>query len=134
MKRRHPLLGRARELRNHATDAERILWKYLRNSQLEGVKFRRQQPVEDYIADFVSFDPRLVVELDGSQHAQNHHYDQKRDVCLHNNGFIVLRFWNNEIFENIDGVLAVIRRHCLEAATPTPSPLPQGEGEISVGA
>jgi very-short-patch-repair endonuclease len=128
MKQRHPLSGRARELRNHATDAEQTLWRHLRNSQLEGVKFRRQQPVEEYIVDFVSFIPKLVVELDGGQHAENWQYDQKRDACLRNNGFAVLRFWNNEVFENIDGVLEVIRQHCLDAATPTPQPPPARGG------
>lgn len=134
MKQRHPLSGRAKELRNHATDAEQTLWRHLRNSQLEGVKFRRQQAVEEYIVDFVSFIPKLVVELDGSQHAKNTLYDQRRDACLRTNGFAVLRFWNNEVFENIDGVLEVIRQHCLELLPPPPSSLPRGEGEFENGA
>ncbi len=128
MKPRHSLNDRARDLRSQATDAERTLWTHLRNSQIEGVKFRRQQPVENYIADFISFAPRLVVELDGSQHAEHNEYDEHRSNCFRQNGFKVLRFWNNEIFENIDGVLAVIRQGCLDSASPTPRPPPARGG------
>ena len=113
MKPRHCLHARACELRNNLTDAERCLWQYLRNSQIEGVKFRRQQPIEMYIVDFVSFDRRIVIELDGGQHAEDRDRDQKRDACLAMNGFSVLRFWNNEVFENLEGVLEIIRRRCL---------------------
>ena len=96
------------------------MWRYLRSSQLEGIKFRRQQPVEKYIVDFVSFSPKVVIEVDGSQHAENRRYDEQRDACLRRNGFTVLRFWNNEVLENIEGVLEVIRQRCLEVTTPTP--------------
>ncbi|NMC73416.1 MAG: endonuclease domain-containing protein [Geobacteraceae bacterium] len=128
MKPRHDLNDRARDLRNNATDAERLLWRHLRNSQIEGVKFRRQQPIEDYIVDFVSFSPKLIVELDGSQHADSNCYDERRDACLRRNGFVVLRFWNNEIIENIEGVVEVIRKRCLEVASPTPQPPPARGG------
>jgi very-short-patch-repair endonuclease len=114
MKPRNSLHTFARELRNTGTDAERLLWRHLRNSQLEGVKFRRQQPIETYIADFVSFDAMIVIELDGGQHAENEEYDEQRDFCLRRNGFTVLRFWNSEVFENIEGVLGVIRQRCLK--------------------
>lgn len=114
MKPRHALRSFARGLRNNCTDAERVLWRYLRKSQLEGVKFRRQHPLEVYIVDFVSLDKRLVVEIDGGQHAENVEYDERRDECLRPNGFVVLRFWNNEVIENIEGVLEVIRGHCLK--------------------
>ncbi|MHB8058731.1 MAG: endonuclease domain-containing protein [Desulfuromonadaceae bacterium] len=113
MKLRHSLQGHAIELRNNTTDVERLLWRRLRNSQLEGVKFRRQQPIETYIVDFVSFDKKIVVELDGGQHAEKIEYDERRDACLRTNGFTVLRFWNNDVIENIEGVLEVIRVHCL---------------------
>jgi len=113
MKPRHPLRNRASELRNTLTDAEHRLWHHLRNSRMEGVKFRRQQPIENYIVDFVSFDKRLVIELDGGQHAEAGHSDRQRDACLATNGFSVLRFWNNEIFENLEGVLEIIRQRCL---------------------
>ena len=113
MKPRHPLHDRASELRNNLTDAERCLWQHLRNSQIEGVKFRRQQPIEMYIVDFVSFDKRIVIELDGGQHAEAGRKDQQRDACLAMNGFSILRFWNNEVFENLDGVLESIKQRCL---------------------
>ena len=114
MKPRNPLHNRARELRNNPTDAEHRLWQQLRNSQIEGVKFRRQQPIEMYIVDFVSFDKRIVIiELDGGQHAEAGRKDQQRDACLAMNGFSVLRFWNNEVFENLEGVLESIRQRCL---------------------
>ncbi|MDD2321053.1 MAG: DUF559 domain-containing protein [Geobacteraceae bacterium] len=120
MKEQKSLVTNARTLRNNSTDAERLLWRYVRMSQLEGIKFRRQQVIEDYIVDFVSFAPKVIIELDGSQHRDNQQYDERRDACLRRNGFAVLRFWNNEVFENIDGVLALIRAHCLGQASPTP--------------
>jgi len=126
---RHKLASFAKELRNNSTDVERMLWRHLRNSQLEGIKFRRQQVIEDYIVDFVSFSSKLAIELDGGQHTQNLEYDRNRDECLRKNGFVVLRFWNNEVIENMEGVLEVIRRQCLEIASPTPNPLPPVEGE-----
>jgi very-short-patch-repair endonuclease len=122
MKPRHTLQTFAKELRNNSTEAERLLWRHLRNSQLAGVKFRRQQPVEAYIVDFISFDRRIVIELDGGQHAEDIESDQQRDACLRRNGFVVLRFWNNEIFANIGGVLEVIRQQCLASPTPRPPP------------
>ena len=122
-------VNRARDLRNNCTDAERTLWRRLRNSQVEGVKFRRQQPVESYIADFLSFSPKLVIELDGGQHLNTRRYDAKRDDCLRKNGFEVLRFWDHEVFTNLEGVLEIIREHCLGHLPPPPDPPPQGEGE-----
>lgn len=113
MKTRHRLSARACELRNNPTDAELRLWQYLRNSQIEGVKFRRQQAIEMYIVDFVSFEKRIVIELDGGQHAKDSCRDQIRDRCLAMNGFNVLRFWNNDVFENLEEVLEVIRQRCL---------------------
>jgi len=129
MKPRHTLQAFAKELRNNSTEAERLLWCHLRNSQLEGVKFRRQQPVETYIVDFISFDKRIVIELDGGQHSEDIESDQQRDACLRRNGFVVLRFWNNEIFENIGGVLEVIRQHCLASPTPL-APSRKGRGSL----
>lgn len=129
MKYQNPLHNYAKKLRNNSTDAERLMWRYLRNSQIEGIKFRRQQPIESYIVDFVAFDPKIVLELDGGQHAEQPESDNQRDTCLRKNGFTVLRFWNNEVFENIGGVLETIRDCCLKHAPPPPTPLPQGEGE-----
>jgi len=112
MKPRHSLQGFARGLRNNATDVERLLWQRLRNSQVEGVKFRGQQPIETYIVDFVSFDKKIIIELDGGQHLENMDYNAHGDTCLRSNGFTVLRFWNNDVIENIEGVLEVIRQQC----------------------
>lgn len=120
---------RSRLLRCNCTQAEAQLWHYLRHSQLEGVKFRRQQVIENYIVDFVSFSPKLVIELDGGQHQEQRSYDARRDTCLRRNGFTVLRFWDHEVFKNIEGVIEVIREHCLGRLPPPPAPLPQGEGE-----
>ena len=125
----------AKKLRNNPTEAERFLWQRLKSSQIEGVKFRRQEPIEGFIVDFVSFDKKIIIELDGGQHAENPSDDQKRDGCLKANGFTVLRFWNHEVFQNVEEVLEVIRKHCIRESEiksglpPPPGPLPPGEGE-----
>lgn len=107
-------LGKA--LRKRPTDAEQLLWRHLRLKQMEGFKFRRQQPIDNYIVDFVCFEKRLVIEVDGGQHATQEK-DALRDKYLQQQGFNVLRFWNNEVLQNINGVLEMIREHCL-----SPSP------------
>ncbi len=91
---------------NHLTDAEKRLWYFLRVKQVNGLKFRRQAPIGPYIVDFVCFSRKLVIELDGGQHAETQHAvrDAKRDAWLTSQGFTVLRFWDNEILQNIDGV------------------------------
>ena len=103
----------AKNLRKNSTDAERILWQQLRAKQLFGKKFRRQQPIKNYIVDFVSFEKRVIIELDGGQHAEYTQKDHERDRILSEDGFTVLRFWNNEVLENLDGVLEKIRHTCL---------------------
>ena len=118
------LRTRARELRNNPTDAERALWGALRFWQLDGYKFRRQQPLGRYIVDFVCLEKRVVVEVDGGQHAQEATVDAERDRWLRDEGFIVLRFWNNEVLKNMDGVREVILRNL--QSTPYLSPSPQG--------
>ena len=105
------------------TDAERRLWQSLRQRQLNGYKFRRQQPLGPYIVDFVCFEARLIVELDGSQHQQQEAYDHARDAWLRQQGYRVLRFWNNAVFENHDGVLMSI---LAKLTSPHPNPPPQG--------
>jgi very-short-patch-repair endonuclease len=100
----------ARQLRSNATDAELCLWSALRRRQVDGLRFRRQVPLGRFIADFACYDARLVVELDGGQHVENGDDDAARTQWLKSRGFRVLRFWNQEIFENLDGVLAVIRQ------------------------
>jgi len=102
----------ARELRKNSTDAERLLWKYLKAKQLDGLKFRRQEQIGRFIADFVCFEQKLIIEADGGQHALEAEKDQERTVWLNTQGFTVLRFWNNEILSNIEGVIDAIRRHC----------------------
>jgi very-short-patch-repair endonuclease len=118
----------AQQLRKKSTEAEKILWRHLRLKQIEGCKFRRQQPIEDYIVDFVSFDKRIIIEVDGGQHATDKINDSARDAWFRANGFEVLRFWNNEIFENLDGVLEVIRNTLL---TPTLDPSRRGREIIT---
>ena len=121
----------ARALRREMTDSERKLWTGLRAEQL-GVKFRRQHPLGNYIADFACLDPKLIVELDGSQHQAQAHYDNKREAFFRSQGFDVLRFASNEPFTNLEGVLNAIahRMALLSAAGPHPSLPPEGEGAI----
>ena len=122
----------ARVLRREMTDSERRLWSGIRSEQL-GVKFRRQHPIGNYIADFACLDPLLIVELDGSQHQGQKSYDARRDAFLHSQGFEVLRFGSNDPFVNFEGVLqAVINRlDELTAACPHPNLPPEGEGAKS---
>jgi len=120
----------ARMLRRRSTNVEKILWQKLKGRQLEGYKFRRQQPVGPYIVDFVNFEKRIVIELDGGQHAIRKDSDKKRDAWLKAEGFEVLRFWNNDLFENLEGILEVIRKTLL---SPSPGPSHQGRGDVGTG-
>jgi very-short-patch-repair endonuclease len=104
----NPTRTRARQLRNNPADAERFLWSHLRLRQLGGHKFRRQQPLGDYIVDFACLEKRVVIEVDGGQHAEQTDYDSKRDSWLRAEGFTVLRFWNNEVLRQIDDVKQAI--------------------------
>ena len=99
---------KARELRKNPTEAERKLWKHLRLHQIGGYKFRRQQPLGQYILDFVCLEKRLIVELDGGQHSEQIVYDSERTEWLEAQGFRVLRFWNNEVLKEIEVVKEVI--------------------------
>ena len=98
----------AKMLRSRSTDAEQALWRRLRARQISGAKFRRQAPIGPYIVDFISYDVRIVIELDGGQHADESHHqrDVKRDRWLKEQGFLVLRFWNSDVLQNMDGVLS----------------------------
>ena len=111
MKNKHKLyLNNARKLRANMTLAEQALWNKIRRKQL-GFKFLRQYIVDDlYIVDFICLEKSLIVELDGGQHCENPD-DLKRDEYLKNKGFNIIRFWNNEISENIDGCLDVIKQN-----------------------
>jgi very-short-patch-repair endonuclease len=102
----------AKILRRDSTEAEKLLWSKLKAKQLDGLKFRRQQPVGSFIVDFVCFEKGVVVELDGGQHAANAPRDAERDGILTRNGFRVLRFWNNDVLQDIDGVVDAIRKNC----------------------
>jgi very-short-patch-repair endonuclease len=121
------LLKNARRLRAEMTDAERCLWQALRLRQV-GARFRRQAPVGPYIADFICFNPRMVIEVDGGQHAEETTKDEDRDAWFAKGGFVVLRFWNNEVLGNIDGVMEQIT-DALARSAPPPQPSPaRGEG------
>jgi adenine-specific DNA-methyltransferase len=100
----------ARRLRRQLTDAERALWASLRNGQLQGVKFRRQQPIGPYIVDFISLKRRLILEIDGGQHnkREGKREDRERTEWLQAKGYRVLRFWNNDVLTNMEGVLEKI--------------------------
>jgi very-short-patch-repair endonuclease len=98
----------ARQLRKNMTDAERYLWYRLRNRQLGGHRFRRQFPIGRYIVDFVCLERKLIVELDGGQHAERTESDLARTTWLNSQGFRLIRFWNNLIFEETDSVLEAI--------------------------
>ncbi len=103
-------VGQARELRRQATEAEALLWRHLRHRQLAGLKFRRQHPVGRYVADFCCEEEKLVIELDGGQHAAEADEDEQRTENIEKFGYLVVRYWNSEVISNIDGVLADIRR------------------------
>ncbi|MBW2039187.1 MAG: endonuclease domain-containing protein [Deltaproteobacteria bacterium] len=115
-------------LRKRSTDAENLLWRHLRAKRLGGLKFRRQQPIGNYIVDFVCFEKRIVIEVDGGGHALEKDKDNERDNWLIGEGFKVLRFWNNEVLQKIDGVLEVIRESSLNHPPLTP-PIKGGENE-----
>ena len=102
------LLRNARQLRSRMTDAEQCLWQHLRDRRLNGYKFRRQQPIGNYIADFVCMRPKLIVEADGSQHDEQRAYDETRSENLRALGFHILRFWNHDILQQTEAVLTVI--------------------------
>ena len=112
------LKERARQLRHDQTDAEKRLWACLRSRQLNGFKFRRQFVIGPFITEFCCFEQRLVVELDGGQHASKTATDETRSAFLRSRGYRVLRFWDNEVFENIDGVL---QRIAQTLTLPSPS-------------
>ncbi len=113
MKTNHSLLLKqhAQELRNEPTDTERHLWQYLRSSQLNGCKFRRQEVLGDYIVDFVCFEPKLIIELDGGQHAEQAVYDEERTTYLKGLGYEVMRFWNDEVLTQTKVVLEKIYKY-----------------------
>lgn len=114
-------LKNARLLRKNMTDAEQRIWRALRLRQILGVKFRRQHPIGPYIADFVCIESKLIVEVDGGQHADQAPYDEDRTQWLEAKGYRVLRFWNNDVLGNMEGVLARILEALLVDGVRPPS-------------
>lgn len=113
----------ARRLRRELTQEERRLWYLLRSRRFAHCKFRRQHPVGNYILDFACCEARLCIELDGGQHSEHQSYDVRRTQWLSQQGWRVLRFWNNELWENEEGVLLTIYES-LQARLPSPRPSP----------
>jgi very-short-patch-repair endonuclease len=97
-----------RELRKNSTDAEKHLWHFLRAKRLKGYKFRRQHLLHPFVVDFVCLAKKLIVELDGGQHANQGHYDEKRTSILQSQGYTVLRFWNDDVFKDTEIILEKI--------------------------
>jgi very-short-patch-repair endonuclease len=122
------MLDNAKILRRNLTDAEQKLWYHLRAHRFMGRKFKRQKPIGRYVVDFICLEEKLIIELDGGQHAENQEYDQERDAWLRGQGYTVLRFWNNELMNETEGVLERIRlvifreATCSETLSPSPSP------------
>ena len=115
------LTGVAKRLRLEATDAERVLWREVRAHRFAGFKFKRQEPLGLYVVDFVCYEAKLIVELDGGQHANQQEADAERTRWLESRGFRVVRFWNNDVLTNIAGVMHEIEK-ILNSSRPSPSP------------
>ena len=113
--------GQARKLRNNPTDAEKVLWKHLRLRQVEGHKFRRQQPLGPYIVDFVCLDRKLIVEVDGGQHLEQSASDAKRTAWLEGRGFRLLRYWNDQVLKEPEAVTEAIWNALNTPAQPSPT-------------
>ncbi len=123
-----PDKSKAQQLRQNQTEAEIQLWRQLRNRNLAGYKFRRQYTIEPYIVDFLCFSHSLIIELDGGHHNEEQQiiYDKKRSDYLESKGFVILRFWNNQVLGEMEAVLDEILIS-LEAS-PSPQPSPSGRG------
>jgi very-short-patch-repair endonuclease len=118
---------RSRELRKNATDAERLLWRHLRNRQLNGVRFNFQVPIGPFICDFVARTPKLIVEIDGGQHSFQAIQDARRTIFLEERGYRVIRFWNNDVLGNVEGVLSMIQ----EALVSAPPASREGKSRVA---
>ena len=116
--------GLAKNLRRNLTDSERVLWNCLRTERFKGLTFRRQEPIGRYIVDFVCYENGLIIEVDGGQHAGDMDKDGRRDEWLRGEGFKILRFWNNDVLTNIEGVAEMIKQNL----TPSPDPSHRGRG------
>ena len=120
--------SRARALRRNMTDAERLLWRSIRDRQMGGWKFRRQHPIRPFIVDFVCVERKLIIEVDGGQHANKVQEDASRSGYLRNKGYRLLRFWNNQVLKETEAVLDMIFA-ALDDDTPSPRPSPPNLGE-----
>jgi very-short-patch-repair endonuclease len=121
---------KGRLLRKNPTDAEIMLWKHLRAHRFGNVGFRRQHAIGPYIVDFCSPRLKIVIELDGGQHAENKVYDKVRSEYLSKQGYYVMRFWNNQVLENLDGVLHVILERIMTPWTPPIPPQINGGSDL----
>jgi len=119
--------ARSRELRLNATEAERKLWTQLSARKIAGVRFNRQFPVGPFICDFVSRSAKLVIEVDGGQHAVDVEKDQARTAYLEAQGFRVIRFWNNDVLDRIEGVVGEIEGVLADRPSPNPSRKREGD-------
>jgi very-short-patch-repair endonuclease len=119
----------ARRLRHNQTDAERLLWFCLRDRRLTGWRFKRQVPIDHFIVDFFCADAKVILEIDGGQHDEQRTRDADRTAVLESMGYLVLRFWNNDVVRNMDGVLEEILSAIDQGCPPHPNPLPKGERE-----
>ena len=126
----------ARNLRSESTHAERKLWSRLRDRRFLGLKFKRQVPIDQFVVDFACVEAKLIIEVDGGQHDKRSAADRRRTEILESVGYLVLRFWNNDVLKNTDGVLEfialTIKREALEpphpARTGAPTSPQRGEG------
>ncbi len=122
------LTGAAKRLRRDMTDAERVLWREVRAHRFAGFKFKRQEPLGLYVVDFVCYAAKLIVELDGGQHADQREADAERTRWLESRGFRVIRFWNNEVLANTGGILQEIEKMLgTDPSPPLHNLLPRGE-------
>jgi very-short-patch-repair endonuclease len=125
----------ARRLRCRQTDAERLLWFRLRDRRLAGLKFKRQVSIDRFIVDFFCADAKLIVELDGGQHDQNRERDANRTSILEAMGYLVLRYWNNDVMRNAEGVLedilSTVNQQRSEPPHPTPLPTQVGLARLA---
>jgi very-short-patch-repair endonuclease len=130
---RRDLIHFARELRRRQTDAEKKLWSRIRNRQIDGWKFKRQVPAGSYVLDFFCFEASLVLEVDGGQHAQERvEHDRIRTNYLEQQGLAVLRFWNGDVLNNMDGVLERIYLALGGRKAPSPGALKRQKTEIGL--
>ena len=113
------LLNNAKSLRSNQTEAEKVLWYHLRAGRFLNLKFKRQKPIGSYIVDFVCLEQKLIIELDGGQHADKVDYDKKRTEFFESHGYRVLRFWNNDVLNNLESVLEEIKTY-LKLSSPSP--------------